>query len=196
MEQDFWSGWLMGHTVCTPTCEATQVGDSVWEEVIRFRLRRNRSWIPLAPPNLILYVLATVCRPFFWTRLFLEAQGYDVTDNIIYQDKKIAILLEKNSKSTSGKCTKHINMQYFFVTDCIHKGDVSFEWCPTGDMTGDFLTKPNQGALFKSFRDVLMSIVEHPDPGPGNPKVSMKKGVKLFFVKYFGHSAQLGAAGL
>ena len=35
-----------------------------------------------------------------WTRLFLEAQGYDVTDNIIYQDNKSAILLEKNGKAS------------------------------------------------------------------------------------------------
>ena len=46
-------------------------------------------------------------------------------------------------------------------------------------MIGDFLTKPNQVALFKRFRDV--GVVEYPDPGPGNPKLSMNKGVKLFF---------------
>ena len=67
------------------------------------------------------------------------------------------------------------------MTDCIQKGDVSVKWCPTGDMTGDFLTKPNQGAYFKRFRDVIMGVVEHPDPGQGKPKLSMKKGMKLFF---------------
>ena len=116
-----------------------------------------------------------------WTRLFLESQGYDVTDNIICQDNKITILLEKNGKASSGKRTKHINMRYFFVTDRIQKGDMSVKWCPTGDMIGDFLTNPNQGALFKRFRDIIMGVVEQPDPGPGKPKVSMKKIVKLFF---------------
>ena len=54
------------------------------------------------------------CMPsILWTRLFLEAQGYDVTDNIIYQDNKSAIILEKNGKSYSGKRTKHINMRFF-----------------------------------------------------------------------------------
>ena len=48
-----------------------------------------------------------------WTRLFLEAQIYDVTDNIIFQENKSAILLEKNGKAPSGKRTKHINMRYF-----------------------------------------------------------------------------------
>ena len=122
------------------------------------------------------------CVPsIFWTCLFLEAKGYDMTDNIIYQDNKSVVLLEKNGKASSGKWTKHINMGYFFVTGCIQKGDVSVKWCPTGDMTGDFLTKTNQGSLFKRFRDVIMGVVEQPDPGPGKPKVSMKKIVKLFF---------------
>ena len=48
-----------------------------------------------------------------------------MTDNIIYQDNKIAILIEKNGKAYSGKRTKHINMRYFFVTNRIQKGDMS-----------------------------------------------------------------------
>ena len=109
-----------------------------------------------------------------WTRLFLESQGYDVTENIIYQDNKAAILLEKNGKASSGKRTKHINMRYFFVTDRIVKRDVSVQWCPTGDMTGDFLTKPLQGALFRRFRDMIMGVVAQPDPGLGKSKKSKK----------------------
>ncbi len=43
-----------------------------------------------------------------WTRHFLDAQEYGVMENIIYQDNKSAILLEKNGKASSGKRTKHI----------------------------------------------------------------------------------------
>ena len=35
-----------------------------------------------------------------WTRYFLEAQGYEVKDSIIYQDNQSAILLEKTGKAT------------------------------------------------------------------------------------------------
>jgi hypothetical protein len=34
----------------------------------------------------------------FWTRLFLQEQGYRVEDNMVYQDNKSAILLKKNGK--------------------------------------------------------------------------------------------------
>ena len=110
-----------------------------------------------------------------WSRLMLEAQGYGVTENIIYQDNESSILLEVNGKASSGKRTKHINMRYFFITDRAQKGDVSVKWCPTGDMTGDFWTKPEQGAMFKRFRDQIMGVVAQPDPGPGKAKVGKKE---------------------
>jgi hypothetical protein len=108
--------------------------------------------------------------PILWSRLFLEAQGYGVMENIVFQDNKSAMLLERNGKSSSGKRTKHINMRYFFVTDRIAKGDMSLAWCPTGDMTADYFTKPNQGALFKQFRDLIMGVTAQKDPGSGKPK--------------------------
>ena len=48
-----------------------------------------------------------------WTRNFLNAQDYDVTENIIFWDNKSAILPEKNGKLSSVKRTKHINIQLF-----------------------------------------------------------------------------------
>ena len=56
------------------------------------------------------------------------------------------------------------------MTDRINKGEVSVAWYPTDDMTGDFFTKPNHGALFRRFRDLIMGVVAHPDPGPGKSK--------------------------
>ena len=37
-------------------------------------------------------------------------------------------------------------------------------------MPGDFFTKPNQGALFRRFGDLIMGAVAQPDPGPGKSK--------------------------
>jgi hypothetical protein len=36
-----------------------------------------------------------------WTRLFIQGQGYDVMDNVVYQDNQSTILLEKNGKLSS-----------------------------------------------------------------------------------------------
>jgi hypothetical protein len=40
----------------------------------------------------------------------MEAQGYQVQDNILFQDNKSAILLEKNGKASSSKHTKHVKV--------------------------------------------------------------------------------------
>jgi hypothetical protein len=42
-------------------------------------------------------------------------------DNIFFQDNKSSILLEKNGKASSSKCTKNINIRYFFITDRVSK---------------------------------------------------------------------------
>ena len=75
-----------------------------------------------------------------WTRYFSESQGCGVTDNISYQYNESTILLEKTSKSLSIKHAKHTNTSYFSVTNSIHKGEISVEWCPMGEITGDFLS--------------------------------------------------------
>ncbi len=108
-----------------------------------------------------------------WTRYFMEAQGYQVQDNILFQDIKSAILLEKNGKASSSKRTKHVNIWYFFITNHVDKGDVSLVWCPTGDMIRDFMTKPLQGALFRKFRDQIMGVVPAQDPVPGKAKTKI-----------------------
>jgi hypothetical protein len=93
-----------------------------------------------------------------WTRYFLEAQGYEVRENKIYQDNQSAMLLENNGRGSSSQRTRHINIRYFFVTDRIKANEVSVEYCPTGEMNGEFFTKPLQGSPHRKFRDRVMNI--------------------------------------
>ena len=45
-----------------------------------------------------------------WARMFLSAQGYDLTDNVFFQDNQSVILLERNGCSSSGQKTRHIDI--------------------------------------------------------------------------------------
>jgi hypothetical protein len=99
-----------------------------------------------------------------WTRYFLGAQGYTVDDNIVYQDNQSAMLLKKNGRRSSGKRTRHINIRYFFVADRISADKVRVEYCPTGEMIGDFFTKALQGSLFKKFRNLILNIKDEDMP--------------------------------
>jgi hypothetical protein len=96
-----------------------------------------------------------------WTRYFLQAQGYEANDSVIYQDNQSAILLEKNGKSSSSKRTRHLNIRYFFVTDRLNAGEAKIEYCPTSKMVADFFTKPLQGTTFRMFCNYIMNY----DPG-------------------------------
>ena len=91
-----------------------------------------------------------------WTMLFLEAQGYKVEKNVLYQDNKSAILLEINGKKSAGKRSRALNIRYFFLTDQVEKGNLTIEYCPTDEMIGDYMTKPLQGEKFRKFRKSIM----------------------------------------
>ena len=91
-----------------------------------------------------------------WVEYFLEAQGYTLRSNIIYQDNQSAIRMEKNGRDSCGQKSRHIHIRYFFIKDRIRAGNVSVEFCPTELMLADFFTKPLQGSLFKKFRRVVM----------------------------------------
>jgi hypothetical protein len=93
-----------------------------------------------------------------WTRYFLEGQGHEVKENIIYQDNQSAMLLQKKGRKTIGRRTRHISIRYFFVTDQIKLNEVSIEYCPTKEMTEDFMTKPLQGSPFKNFRAEILNL--------------------------------------
>jgi hypothetical protein len=99
-----------------------------------------------------------------WTRQFLLEQGYGIVENLLLQDNKSSILLEKNGKASSGKRTRHINIRYFFITDRANRKEISIEWCPTKDMVADFMTKPLQGSHFKRLRDIIMGKVRSVKP--------------------------------
>ncbi len=77
-----------------------------------------------------------------WTCDFLFSQGYGIVENLLLQDNKSLILLERNGKALSGKCTRHINIQYFFITDRVNMKEISIGWCPTKKVVADFMTKP------------------------------------------------------
>jgi len=103
-----------------------------------------------------------------WTKFFMEEQGYDVKENLLYQDNKSTILLENNGKRSSGKRTRAINIRYFFLTDQVEKGNLRIEYCPTAEMNGDYMSKPLQRSLFEKFRSRIMGH-GHVLPQESNP---------------------------
>ena len=82
-----------------------------------------------------------------WTQYFIAAQVYNVKCIPLHQDNKGSIIMENNMKALSSKWKKYINIWYFFITNRVNKGEISLVWYPTGDIIGDYRTKPIYGAI-------------------------------------------------
>jgi hypothetical protein len=95
-----------------------------------------------------------------WFRYFRIAQGEPIKEDILMQDNKSTMLLQKNGHFSVGKGSKHIHIRYFFATDKIEKKEIRLIYCPTDKMIADYSTKPLQGAKFIEFRDLMLGIIK------------------------------------
>ena len=91
-----------------------------------------------------------------WSREFLIHQGYDVGEAIVYQDNQSTMLLAENGYSSAER-SRHIKIRYFWIKDRISTGEVKLEYCKSGDMVADILTKPLQGEAFLRQRATLLN---------------------------------------
>jgi len=92
-----------------------------------------------------------------WSKNFLKDLGH-VLKTVAKEDNRSSILLMKNSRLSSGKRNKHLNVQYFYVKDLIDRGIVKIEHCGTEKKIAHFFTKPIQGTRFKILRDIILNI--------------------------------------
>jgi hypothetical protein len=101
--------------------------------------------------------LADKLSDIMWLRYFIECQGYDLDEYIVYQDNMSALSLEKNGRISSSKRTKHIKAKYFLIKDYYDSGEIDVKFCPTDEMWADVLTKPLQGQKFRDMRAFLQN---------------------------------------
>jgi hypothetical protein len=105
-----------------------------------------------------------------WATNFLAEQGYELQENVLFQDNQSTIRFENNGHKSCGSKSQHINIRYFFIKDCLEQDGFRVQYCPTEAMLADFFTKPLQGSLFRTFRNVIMghthvtSLQQHTPP--------------------------------
>ena len=90
-----------------------------------------------------------------WLRNFMEAQGYKLEDNILFQDNQIAIRMQVNGRRSCTGNSHHIRIRYCFVKDLIDKKKIRVIYCPTGLMWANFLLSPYEASCFDSFVALL-----------------------------------------
>jgi hypothetical protein len=71
-----------------------------------------------------------------WTRHFLEAQGYTVSTNIVYQDNMSTLSLAQNGYVSSSKRSKHIKAKYLYIRHHHHSSELTLKYCLTDENVG------------------------------------------------------------
>ena len=89
-----------------------------WKQKIQGQISTKSYLIGLY--NILLKVLS-------WIH-FIEAQGYQVEQNILNRDNKCTILHGTNGMVSFGSNTKHTKTQYFYVNISVYRGEMTIEY--------------------------------------------------------------------
>ena len=93
-----------------------------------------------------------------WTILFLEAQGYKMTESLLYQDNVSTELLENNGNSSSSKQTRHMNIHHFFLNEFLDRKEFKTIHCPVKHMVHNYYNKPLHGPLSIKLYSQIVNI--------------------------------------
>jgi hypothetical protein len=92
-----------------------------------------------------------------WKRYFVEDQGYNINEYMIFRDNMSSQSLGMNGRVSSSKWTKHIKAKYFLIKDYYNSGEIDMRYCSTDVMWADIRTKPLQGQKFRDMRAFLQN---------------------------------------
>lgn len=91
--------------------------------------------------------------------LYLK-QWFAITEGIVEQGP--VLIFEDNQGTIALSCnpvsrqrSKHIDIRYHFIREVLNKGIITLQYCPTGDMVADVLTKPSTKFQLNKFGDYI-----------------------------------------
>ena len=66
--------------------------------------------------------------------------------------------LQNNSKLSSGKRKRRLDIKLFYITDLISRDEVEVRYCPTNEMIGDYMSNASVKVKFQKFQDLVMNL--------------------------------------
>jgi hypothetical protein len=88
-----------------------------------------------------------------WMRQTLRDYGYKLSKVPLLCDNESAIRMADNPIEHS--CTKHIDIQYHFLSDHQQRGDIEIAYVNTKNQLADIFTKPLDDKTFSKLRNEL-----------------------------------------
>ena len=116
---------------------------------------RKQSCVAQSSSEAEYMALSAAVKEAIWLRNIV---GFSSSTNpadpiLINVDNQGSIKMARND--ASGTRTKHIDIRYHFVRDCLLEGMFDIDYCPTSDMVADVLTKPLQRIQFVKLRELM-----------------------------------------
>jgi hypothetical protein len=70
---------------------------------------------------------------------------------------------KRTARKVQASSQEHLTF-VIFLKDQIELGNVEVQYCPTGEMTSDYMSKPLQGKLFRKFKNEIMGSESSESP--------------------------------
>lgn len=96
---------------------------------------------------------AAACQAVWLRKLLTQITEYDIGPVTLFLDNKSAIELAKNPVF-HGR-SKHIDVRYHFVRECVENGEIVVEHVPSEEQRADPLTKALTSVKFEVMREML-----------------------------------------
>ncbi|KAH9292825.1 hypothetical protein KI387_042000, partial [Taxus chinensis] len=106
------------------------------------------------------YIAASMatCEAIWLRKLLVALFGQKVETTVIHCDNQSCIKLSENPVFHDR--SKHIDIRYHFIRDCVQRGIVQLQYIPTEEQVADILTKALGKEKFIFFRD-KMGVVQN-----------------------------------
>ncbi|CAM8935607.1 unnamed protein product [Rhodiola kirilowii] len=111
---------------------------------------KKQSSIALSTAEAEYIVAAACCAQLLWIRQQLSDYGVITDCAKILCDNTSAINISKNRVQFSR--TKHIEIRYHFLRDCVEKGTIEMEYCRTEEQIADIFTKALHRESYEKLR--------------------------------------------
>jgi hypothetical protein len=101
---------------------------------------------------------ATATKEGLWVRKLLgDIYGRVATLNLKVDNQAAIVLISEHTAGKSGR-SKHIDLQFNFVSESFQRGEVSVSFVPTAEQRADIFTKQLSGPVFKKHREAVMGV--------------------------------------
>ena len=122
---------------------------------------KKQSVVALSTCEAELYAESAAVKEVMWLRGLLKELDLPVREgSVVHGDNESAISLSRNG--IKSERTKHVDVQYHFVTEAVERGTIELLWVPTGKMQADIFTKALGRPAFEIHRREIMSCSDSP----------------------------------